>query len=116
MPKNHQLRVVWIPQIGVREFFNVDVESLEQAKFLLGTLAKYDLYQLEVNVRGDFSNAGFLRVYHQEFLGDEDEGLSEDGWLDWSDEWGEDIDSLSDDQIKSMDKNLNGEYAKWLLD
>lgn len=68
--KTGQLRVWWIPQMPMNPFY-VNVESPEQAKFLLEALANYDLFQFENRVKPDYSNAGGLEVF-------------EDG--DWS-EW-----------------------------
>jgi hypothetical protein len=64
--------------------FYQDVQTLVEGKLLLDTLARYDLFQLEHNVKPDFSNAGGLQYY------DEQGGE----WLDWYDEDGEDIDSF----------------------
>jgi hypothetical protein len=60
--------------------FHVPVASKEEAALILHALARYDLFQLEHNVKPDFCNAGGLCVY-------------EDGeWCDWYDpETGEDI-------------------------
>jgi hypothetical protein len=73
------LRVWWIPQIPM-EPFRQDVANLQEAKLLLTTLARYDLFQLENNIKPDFSNAGGLEVWD----GSE--------WSDWYDDEGRDID------------------------
>lgn len=76
---DQQLRVWWIPQIPMQPF-HVPVRDIEQANFLLSALAKYDLFQLEHNIKPDYSNAGGLEVF-------------EDGeWCEWYDEEGYDID------------------------
>lgn len=75
------LRVWWIPQVPMTRFF-VPVESIEQAKLIYNTLARYDAFQFEHNVKPDYCNLGGLEVV-------------EDGeWLEWSDE--ETGDTLSD--------------------
>lgn len=71
--KAGDLRVWWIPQIPMKAFV-VPVTDIDQAKFLLGVLANYDLFQFENRVKGDYCNAGGLSVF-------------EDGeWVDWCDE------------------------------
>lgn len=75
------LRIWWMPQIPMKAF-RVTVETPKEAKKLLDTLAKYDLFQLENNIKPDFSNAGGLEV--------EDEG----GWSEWYDDDGFSIDEV----------------------
>lgn len=72
------IRVWWSPQIpGPR--FCTPVADLAQAKLLLTTLARYDLFHLEHNIKPDFANAGGLEVF-------------EDGeWCEWVDEDGDHI-------------------------
>jgi hypothetical protein len=73
------LRVWWIPQIPMKAFHRA-VADLSQAKLLLDTLAYYDMFQYENNIKPDYSNGGGLEVY-------------EDGeWNEWTDEFGYDID------------------------
>jgi hypothetical protein len=77
------LRVWWIPQIPMEPFL-VRVNSLVAAKVLLETLAAYDAFQLENNVKPDYSNAGGVCV------------LEEDGeWVDFESEDGDSIDTMS---------------------
>lgn len=87
--KQGDLRVWWIPQVPCKQF-NVPVASIAEAKLVLRTLANYDLFQLENNIKPDYCNAGGLCVYDPE-LCDEDDG---DGWSDWYDDDGRDIDDL----------------------
>ena len=66
-------RVWWIPQIPMKAF-HVDVADLVQAKLLLETLADYDAFQFENNIKPDYCNMGGLEVF-------------EDGeWVEWYDE------------------------------
>lgn len=80
MAKEGDLRVWWIPQVPMPAF-NVPVATPHEAAKLLDVLAKYDLFQLEHNIKPDYSNTGGLSVF-------------EDGeWSEWYDEEsGEDID------------------------
>jgi len=79
--KNGSLRIWWIPQIPGKSFF-VPVENISEAKKILCVLADYDIWQLENNIKPDFSNAGGLSVFN-------------DGeWLDWEDEDGNGIDDI----------------------
>jgi hypothetical protein len=76
------LCVWWIPQVPMKPF-RVPVADIEQAKFLLSTLADYDAFQFENRVKGDFCNVGGLIVF-------------EDGeWCEWcDDDTGDDINDL----------------------
>lgn len=68
------LRIWWIPQVPMKAFYR-PVADLAQAQLLLETLADYDTYQFENNVKGDYCNVGGLEV-----LGGDGE------WWDWYDE------------------------------
>lgn len=86
-----KLRIWWIPQIPGKPF-HVLVPNLVTAKLLLETLANYDLFQLEHNIKPDYSNAGGLQIFQD---GD---------WEDWYDEsTGDDIDDLSFEQLAVID-------------
>lgn len=74
-----QMRVWWIPQVPMKPF-NVDVENVREAKLLLKTLADYDIFQFENNIKPDYCNAGGLMTWD----GNE--------WEEWYDEDGKDID------------------------
>lgn len=72
-PKEGDLRLWWIPQVPMKPF-HVYVSSVEQAMLLFDTLAQYDLFQLDNNIKPDYSNAGGLEVW-------------ENGeWCDWWEE------------------------------
>lgn len=90
MPKEGDLQVWWIPQVP-GESFKVPVDTLEEAIKILDTLAKYDLFQLENNIKPDYCNTGGLSVF-------------EDGeWSDWyHPETGEDIEEYSETLKKEI--------------
>ena len=69
-----KLRVWWIPQVGINETFYVPVNTPEEGKKLLDTLAAYDAFQLQNNVKPDYCNVGGLQMFDEE---DED-------WYDWN--------------------------------
>lgn len=76
--KNGSLRVWHIPQVPGTPFY-VEVESPNEAISVLETLWKYDTFQLEENIKPDYSSASGLEVY-------------EDGqWSEWYSEDDEDI-------------------------
>lgn len=80
-----QLRVWHIPQVPGKPF-QIYVFSIKEAKSVLNILAIYDLFQLENNIKPDYSNAQGLEV----FDGKE--------WSDWySDIDGGDIRSTEED-------------------
>ena len=57
-----QLRVWWIPQVPMNAFHKL-VDSLKEARFLLDTLAEYDVFQFENHIKPDYCNTGGLQVY-----------------------------------------------------
>ena len=68
-----KLRIWWTPQVPC-EAFNVDVDSVQEGVKILDTLAFYDQFQLDHNIKPDYANAGGLQMF-------------EDGeWVDWHDE------------------------------
>ena len=78
-PSLGSLRVWWIPQVPMQPF-RVEVATVREAKLLLDTLAKYDIFQFENRIKPDYCNAGGLEVF-------------EDGeWCEWYDEDGNSID------------------------
>ena len=85
--KEGDLRVWWIPQVPGKGFY-VSVKDVDDAKKILDTLAKYDLFQFASNVKPDYSNAGGLEVYE----------MYKDGeWSEWyseSEEADEDISAV----------------------
>ena len=81
MPKDGDLQVWWIPQVPMKAF-TVNVKNPDEAILILNTLAYYDIFQYENNVKGDYSNVGGLNVY-------------EDGeWVTWFNGDDEDIDKV----------------------
>ena len=74
------LRVWWIPQLGMKEVFHVSVTTIKEAALIINTLAQYDLFQLEHNIKPDYSNVGGLETL--------DENAE---WIEWENEEGEDI-------------------------
>ena len=80
-----KLRVWWIPQVPMKPFY-VEVVDLQQAVFLLETLAAYDTFQFENTVKPDYCNAGGVEVFN-------------DGeWESWCDE-----ETGEDDPIKYLE-------------
>lgn len=75
-PKAGALRVWWIPQVPMNPF-HVHVDSPAEAKLILDTLARYDLFQLEHRIKPDFCNVGGLECFSQD--GDDGE------WCEWYD-------------------------------
>lgn len=72
-PKEGTLRVWHIPQVPMRAFY-VYVKSPTEAKKIIETLGKYDLFQFWNHIKPDFANASGLEVYQ--------DGL----WEEWHDE------------------------------
>lgn len=69
-----KLRVWWIPQAGATEdSFYVPVETVEEGKKVMDMLAAYDLFQMQNNIKPDYSNIGGLQMWDEE----------EKEWCDW---------------------------------
>lgn len=91
MPK---LRIWWIPQIPMVKEFIVEVGSLAEGKKLLDTLAEYDKFQFENNIKPDYSNCGGLHSYeHGE-------------WAEWTNIDGYAIDELTLEQLERADNEF----------
>ena len=76
-----KLRIWWIPQVPGKTF-KVDVNSVEEGVKLMDTLANYDLFQLENNIKPDYCNAGGLIMFDAKDDTDSPQG----SWVDWFDE------------------------------
>lgn len=80
-PKHGDLKVWHIPQIPGKAF-EMPVSSLEEAALLLESLAKYDLFQYENNIKPDYSNANGLSIFDTTDTEDSPVG----SWVSWEDE------------------------------
>jgi hypothetical protein len=77
-------RVWHIPQLPGKPFY-VPVQSLEEALRVMKTLALYDKFQIDNNIKGDYANMQGLQAWYE----DPEEGGR---YLEWNDEQtGEDI-------------------------
>lgn len=97
----NKLRVWWIPQVPGERFF-VDVASVAEAKKMLNVLARYDAFQLEHNIKPDYSNVGGL------------EELVDGEWCEWSDDNGLDIDDVARLEAAKVEANRVAEAARSL--
>lgn len=71
-----KFRVVHIPQVGHGISYVKEVKTLEEGKLLMDTLAEYDQFQFENNIKPDYSNATFFEYYNEE----------DKEWQTWYDE------------------------------
>lgn len=94
-PKHGDLVVWWVPQMPMKSF-KVPVATLAEAKLILDTLANYDLFQFENNVKPDYANAGGLNVFDAHDTLDSPDG----SWLAWRDEDGEEVDTHELDDLR----------------
>lgn len=91
-----KLRVWWVPQVGIKNMFYIPVDSVEEGKKFLDTLAAYDQFQYENRIKPDFCNTGGLQMWDDEikewtdWYYEDDENYYED-----VDEYCEEISSLS---------------------
>ncbi len=96
-PYHGQLQVYWYPQIPCKPF-HVLVNDIVEARLILGTLAYYDRFQLENNIKPDYSSAGGLRIYDENDHTDNPAG----SWVDWYDVDGDDIGHWTLDELRTM--------------
>lgn len=75
-----KLRVWHIPQIPSKAF-HVPVSCPEEAIKILNVLADYDLFQLENNIKPDYSSAQGLEEWDE----------TEQDWIEWNSEDGLEI-------------------------
>jgi hypothetical protein len=73
--KPGDMRLWWIPQVGMKEAFTVKVAGPDQALFLYNTLADYDQFQLDNSIKPDYCNTGGLAVFADDGEGPE--------WMEW---------------------------------
>lgn len=78
-PKPGDLRVWWIPQVPMPPF-HVPVTSIADAARIMDLLARYDAFEFEQSVKGDYANVGGVERWC------EDNGDGEPGWESWYDE------------------------------
>lgn len=93
-----RLKVWWIPQVPMTEF-EVFVDSFVAAKVLLESLAKYDLFQLEQHIKGDYSNAGGLCVWDESLEPDEHGSK----WTSWESDDFREFDDLTLAECAALD-------------
>ena len=77
----NKLRVWWIPQVPGKPF-HVEVGSIEEGVKMMDTLAAYDAFQFENNIKPDYANVGGI-----------EELIEEDGslvWVSWCNDYTED--------------------------
>ena len=90
------LRVWWVPQVPMPAF-RQEVETVLEAKLLLHTLALYDRFQYENNVKPDYCSAGGLEEFDPE----------DEEWIEWFDTVsGEDIGRFTLPQLRQLDIKL----------
>lgn len=109
-PKKGELIVWWVPQIPMKAF-KYPVSSPQEGFILLDALAKYDLFQYENRVKGDYCNAGGLSEFDPEYIDDE---VEMDGWTEWYSPMGEDIDFYlrQEDGLKQLEEDLKFQFEK----
>ena len=62
-PREGDLKVWWIPQVPMKNPFEVSVPTIAEGRRLIEMLADYDLFQYRRRIKPDYSNAGGLMVY-----------------------------------------------------
>lgn len=101
-----RLKVWWIPQVPMKPFV-VYVNSLAHAWVLLEALAQYDLFQLDNNIKPDYSNVGGVCIW--------DEGLDPDDdgekWTDWESDDYDPIEEMSLADCEEWDRAFAAKEA-----
>jgi hypothetical protein len=78
--KQGALKVWWIPQIPGKAFY-VPVASVDEGVKLLNTLAQYDLFQFEHDIKPDYANAGGLLMFRPDLRCMDNPDDTD--WTDW---------------------------------
>src|ERR1035437_2575833 len=95
-----ELKVWWIPQIPGKAF-DVFLNSFAEAWVILEALPQYDLFQLDHNIKPDFSNVGGLMI------------RADDGeWEDWENGEGETMREISHARCIEMDREFYDETLR----
>lgn len=101
-----KMRVWHMPQVGSCDAtLYIPVENEREAKKVMDLLACYDLFQLENNIKPDFSNCSGLQIFNEienewgDWFKDDDEGFFED-----IDEYFE-----NDEKVNDYSKELFGQ-------
>lgn len=82
-PPKGALKIWHIPQVPMKPF-EIAVATPQEGRKILDVLSSYDLFQLEHNIKPDYTNASGLSIYD----GNE--------WIDWCDASGNSIDDTED--------------------
>ena len=100
-----KMRVWHIPQLGCDATFYIPVETAEEGKKVMDILAAYDLFQLENNIKPDYSNVCGLQVFN------EDDQEWEDWFLETEDDYYDDVDSyfIDDKKMEEFEEELYGQ-------
>jgi len=76
-----KMKVWWIPQLHGKAF-EVNVETVQEGVKIMNTLAEYDLFQFENNIKPDYCNVGGISVFDPTDDTDGPDG----SWVSWWDE------------------------------
>ncbi len=80
-----KLRISHFPQVPCKPF-HVEVNSIDEAKKIMDTLAYYDLFQYNNRIKPDYCNVTTLEMWDEN-----SDGEGTPGWINWYDEDGNDI-------------------------
>ena len=92
MNKVGDLRVWWNSNFG-KESFKKEVKDIDEAKFVINLLTDYDLYL------GDKITANACGL--QEYVGDNEDYETDDGWSEYYNEEGQDIDEIMKNETRN---------------
>ncbi len=67
-------RVWWIPQVPM-ETFHFQVSTVAEGALILDALARYDQFQLDHNIKGEYANVGGLQLWEED----------SQEWVEWAD-------------------------------
>lgn len=103
-----KLRVWWIPQVGIKKAFYIPVNTPEEGRKLLDTLAAYDMFQFENDIKPDFSNIGGLEMFNEKYQEWED-WHSDDYEYEDIDEYCESDDCEQKDELEEFRQQVFGQ-------
>ncbi len=80
--KEFDLRIYWVPQLGMEPTFTTPVQSVAEALKTYEILARFDQFLVDHGLLHDCANMGGLEIY------------GPDGWEEWESGDGDDLDDI----------------------
>jgi hypothetical protein len=103
-----ELRLCWYPQMPCKPFIST-ASSAKEIKILRETLANYDLFQFENQIKPDYCNMGVVERFDPEDTEDSPEGT----WVEVDDD---ELEEMIDDEVPVGNGGEREQDGEWLED